>query len=446
MPRPFASLALRSQLAIWVSSACVSYGSAAGAPDDCDLAVDPRDSSACLGDDATNVYVSPYGDDAAGRGTREAPLRTIAAAVSTGRSRIFLCGARFDERVILEGDRLLGLYGGFTCTSWEASGAPTRIESEGAPALRAVGVRALALQDVVLLGKPGHGAWSAVGAAFVDVRALRLARVTIAASSGGGPPPSPAAEGGRPGAPAAPNGDARVGGVGGAVTCAGSVSTGGKGGAPGQAGGEGAPTMASSGRGGGGQPRCGNGSNGADGATGAAGTVAAPPFTLEDDAGFATTAGGAGSPGSVGQGGGGGGGSLLGGSGGGGGAGGCPGAGGAGGLGGGSSVGLVLVRTTVAEARSTVVRAADGATGALGGAGGAGGAGGVGWQGAGCAGAPGGRGGAGGSGGPGAGGSSIGVLYRGPVPTLLSDVACGSAARGGGDAAAGVSRTMLGVE
>jgi len=421
----------------------------------CDADASPAEAP-CTIDERLAVFVSPRGDDAAGRGDREAPFRTLGKAMVEARAagkRLYACddGTGYDERLVVDGD-LDGLvaYGGFDCDGWSYGEGKAVVQpSEPGVALRIDGLsQGLFLRDFALraadAAEPGQ---SSIGVLVNASTSVVLEAVDVVAGKG-----QDGANGVEESAPAASGRDGNAGAKacaahpnrgGGAATfsCGSQATTGGRGGDGGEgihsagAGDIGLPSFMQGGKEGVGQgsSACIAGQGGASGAAGKGGDGASDLGSLDAD-GWTGGAGTSGTSGGVGQGGGGGGGAKApavcnglatptGASGGSGGAGGCGGKGGEGGAAGGASIALVSVDSEV-ELRECTLTASDGGrggAGARGQKGGAGGSAGTGGQGANgsvaaCNGGNGGRGGDGGPGGGGAGGHSLGIAYVGTKP------------------------------
>ncbi|MFT3921808.1 MAG: hypothetical protein QM778_04675 [Myxococcales bacterium] len=433
----------------------------------CDTAADPRDTPSCVTEQA-GVFVDSTGNDA-NPGTRDAPLKTIGAALAkrNGRSRIYLCQGIYAESVELTS--AVSLHGGFACGSWSHIGKLVYLlPPPGAYAIHVDGVQGVALSDLAFVAAAGTSQARSSVAAFVSrssevvFRRVLLQAQTAASGtpgSGGFPGTHDIYPGGNGSNSNEHGGDTRIctcssgditiGGAGGDATAG--TTTGGNGG---PVGGVAVPPNAV----GGGQTaeQCAKGDShqmaGSQGATG----NHAPPLPVigyvDAEHGFVPADGTAGGPGSVGQGGGGGGASAPNdpGGGGSGGCGGCGASGSFGGQGGGASIGLLMIEASIRLENSfvTTAKAGDGGQGGRSASGGAGGQGGTGFGG-GCTGGSGGQGGASGAGGGGAGGISIGIAFRGSAPELdgftRDNVKVGAAGAAGGGGAPGVNDGPSGI-
>lgn len=384
----------------------------------------------CL-DEKTGVFVAQDGDDENG-GTRQAPLRTLSAALlraANERKRVIACSGVFDENLELSADRFADIFGGFDCTdAWSPTDGRTTVRPAAGIPLRIDGVlNAVQIQrfefEARSASSPGE---SSVAALITHSEEVVLWRVRLSAGNGAdglpGESPGEASEG------PATQGTAATDLTGaGSVSCAcGSGYTrgggGGDGGTEGFAG-AGEPGRPMLGAGDGGAlyaedevtlADCGwggGGKRGADGPQSESGSNAAEHGAFTAEGFWEAAKGEPGFEGACGQGGGGGRGGPSGG-GGGGGCGGCGGLGGGGGQGGGGSFGLIAFasRITVAESEIETRAGGDAGKGALGDAGQTGGLGGSGAA-SGCSGGEGGTGAAGGAGGGGAGGLSAGILH-----------------------------------
>lgn len=445
-----------------------------GALDRPDLAFEDVDCDGIDGHASRAVFVAPGGDDAA-PGTREAPKRTIGAALSAGRD-VYVAGGTYEEAVAaVDG---VGIYGGYAPGSWARSTAQVTTIAGSPQAVLAEDDQGVVLQLLRLRGSPSDGDRSAYGLRVTNGSRAAIAAVDARAAD--------AREGGA-GAPGA-NAPASLTGTNG--SCAnGAPGPGGGAGARDNAGGAGGigesqPQVSADGSDGlvgagsdaspgdGGSRGLGSadgmpGEDGGDGADGRAGTNL--PFATDGAAaawlGVAGTAGTAGTSGAGGGGGGGGGqgpADVAGGGGSGGGSGGGGGQGGSPGLAGGGSFGSYVHASWLVATDATLV-------GGGGGRGGDGGPAGQGQPGAGggntvlCpgvgsggAGGSGGDGGAGGPGGAGTGGPSAGVFRtsggsayaaRGGTRASAGPAGAGGRTGGNGDQAeAGDARDVFTAE
>lgn len=429
---------------------------------------DPSNDPSCV-NDSTGVFVNGANGSDSNAGTKEAPLKTIGAALgkATGsKNNVYICAGTYAEHVKLTS--AVNLVGGFACADWTyaATNKPKVAPSDVGYALDVESVSsAVTISDLEFDSVDGKNAGDSSVAAFINGSNVTFARVTVSAGTGTAGAnatldsltfPDQAALNGNNadgGTPAAANtvacpGDAGLSTTGGA----GGVSIGGNGspGSPSLDGGAGG-TIAECTGGQGGHP----GTGAPVGNSGSGAKTSGSIVSLQ----WLPASGEPGAIGGPGQGGGGGAG-ISGGGGGGGGAGGCGGAGGGAGAGGGGSIAIVSNVSTITISSSKLT-----ATNA--GAGGAGAAGQVGQTpggfhgngaGAGCSGGNGGSGGAGGAGGGGAGGVSVGILYEGTAPTIdnatqgATTVAPSGGAKGTGgapgmnDGVDGVAQSMLEVQ
>jgi hypothetical protein len=459
MLRWLRALALSSPALLLVVACATSTGQAECLADDepDPLGVD----SDCDGVDgvaADAIFVATNGDDGA-PGTREAPLKTIKAALDRAsrekKRAVFAGGGTYDEPATLLLPDKVGLYGGYDPgAQWKRTGertkivvrAPVAMEARGLSgpnvlarftltaadgtkpgessiALRLVDVKGAVLTDDVELvagrGAPGTaGTPGMAGAAGNPGAAGGNGAIDNQNSPGGGGPPgdNPACPEARGGAGGQGGKDPNFAGVKGEPSAL--MVMGGLGGAT---------NSCSPSDGQPGQTAPADGEPGADGAAGGAPKIDLKTYSI------APPDGADGQPGKTGAGGGGGGGSSgqtsiscidgSGNGGGGGGAGGCGGTGGTKGTGGGSSVALLAVASPV-KLDGVTLSTAGGGKGGDGGAGGVGGAGAQGGPqntfGSGEIGksGKGGDGRKGGAGGGGGGGASIGVWFEGQVGTL----------------------------
>jgi len=397
-------------------------------PEGCDVAAEPKDAPKCVVSEL-GVFVDATKGAEGNPGTKDAPLKSIAAALGklAGKTRVYVCEGTYPEHVKLTAP--VSLYGGFRCGAWTYSGAKTTVApSDPGYALEVASTTAdVTIADLGFVAPSANDKGQSSIAAFVH-NASKLTFLRSALEAGNA---KEGAEGatGTTGAPTVGDlkGNAASGTTAGAVkTCAcssGGMSTGGAGGPPQNAGARGAPSLGGAapvdGIGGVGNVNCGAGGLGHTGADATAAAEAAKMTALGslDANGWTPQAGNAGPSGTPGQGGGGGGGRDATSAGGGGACGGCGGTGGKPGAGGGASVALLSLDSAVALRATTLTAKAAGPGGA-GGAKGSGAAGGTaGGSIGGCGAGDGGRGGDGGSGSGGAGGISAAVLHKGIAPT-----------------------------
>jgi hypothetical protein len=390
------------------------------------------------------VFVSPSGSDTAA-GTRQAPLRSLAAALAAGKD-VYLATGSYDGAATVT--TAVGLYGGYSPTDWSRStGAATEIV--GAPyAIAVENVAGGRLQLLTLRGTRGTGA-SAYGlvtrSATVAIEGVRAEAGPGAPGTSGATPAGHGEDGGfggtgnpgveRSGSPTCDNNPLPLGGTPGTSPAG---LTGGTGGQPGVAvaggikGQDGMGPLAGLG-GAGALGESLDGTEGDDGGAGSLGPGGSAGAAAYGAAGYAPVSAGGGTGGTAGSGGGGGGGGgggttdcdSTGSSGGGGGGGASGGSGGSGGSSGGGSFAVYSWGGHLSVSASALVSGAGGAggVGADGQPGGTGGGpgpggpyGGVSEQDDGGNGAPGGKGGdggQGGAGGGGAGGPSVGLLLGG---------------------------------
>lgn len=392
-----------------------------------DASVDPCLSNPtepkCVNDETKATFVSgTNGDDGAALGTKAKPFKTLAAALgklTKDKRRIYVCDGDYPEDVVLDATHVgVSLFGGLTC-DWQTSANKPKF-GKSQMALKISGTSGVAIADLAFEAKDAVEPGGSSIAAFVRNGEVTFKRVALAAGKGVNGADGTYEEFTFPadlkGNDGADGGAAKI------VPCPdGSETTGGKGGPSGVSGEPGKPgqffnagtTSVCSGPGS-------VDTNGKDGTPPAAASGAKSHGDLTND-GWQPSAGGNGDDGAPGQGGGGGYGSSGGTStGGGGGAGGCGGKGGGGGMGGGASVALASLQATVridASSLSTS-NAGNGGNGVAGQPGQSPGGTGGNRTGTSCLGGNGGAGAPGAPGGGGAGGVSVGVLYKGPQPTL----------------------------
>jgi hypothetical protein len=429
-----------------------------------------------VGDDC-GVFVSVSAGDDAKDGTKGAPVKTLAKALSLAGASgkpVYACAETFPEA--LEVPAGMVLYGGLDCENgWRYAGETKRTVLEGPADVIVLklgaGPETTHIEDVNVRAEDASVDGGSSIAALAEAGAnVELVRCELAAGLG-----RDGAKGATPTdsvGPSNPN-DLPIRGANGTNACMGDMVTGNPGGAGttnalcptaiGGNGGAGRETMGDDGTDGQpagafgmhgtGQPAmggwncvAGGGQSGDFGADGAPGAGANALGTLTSD-GIAGASGEPGQSGAPGQSGGGGGGAkgkpgCNGASGGGGGAGGCGGMGGLGGQAGGSSIALVSLGASFSfiEVNLVASNAGNGGEGGDPQGGGVGGFGGAGGQGdsnapltsKACSGGEGGAGGNGGKGGGGRGGHSLGIAYKGDAPpTDGLTIATGALGTGG---------------
>ncbi len=440
-----------------------------GAPT-CDGTKGPSEDP-CVVSESVGIFVDGTKGLDANDGTKAAPKKTLAAALTAAKTagkRVYACEGTYGENVVIDGG-VTGVFGGFDCTTWAydaakivgikpPAGIPLTVKN--APSARFEDV---SIEAANAVGQETDGSGrSSIGVFVASSQGVVLRRVNVKAGNGTAGIKGTTGTNYPAGTAAASaiarngvsntctNATNSLGGSGGTAPSSGPPPEGPK---PGTAG---TSTPLASGNalhnGSGGLAQgattlCGNGFPGGDGAA----EPATNPLTSAgsiSSTGWLSAAGVRGGTGRPGQGGGGGGGggSLV--SpvdGGGGGAGGCGGWGGAPGAGGGSSFALLVFNSAV-SAFSSVISSAVGGDAAAGTAGQPGQAGGKGFATT-CDGGVGGSGAGGGGGGGGAGGLSVAIAYYGAAPTASPDTTRSFAAHGlGGTAGAGgVGGTLAGV-
>ena len=423
------------------------------APEGCDPNADPKDAPKCV-DDSFGVFVDTTGGSDSNVGTKQSPLKSINSALGklAGKARVYVCAGTYAEHVKTITNA--SVFGGFACGTWAYDASKPKVApADAGYALEVTGASGT-IADIEFVAQPGTStSVSSVAVLIANSPQLTLRRVKIEAGAAlKGDDGADALSG--VSTPASYDGIIGTASAGGALkSCAcstGGTSKGAKGGDPSGpepdgATGEIAQVPPTSTGAGGTRSDCelngtGVGRPGSDAPP--ASSASAPSLGTLDATGWHPGDGSAGNNGVPGQGGGGGGSYAKGmpaqnGGGGGGACGGCGGGGGGGGKGGGASIAVLSVQSTVTLQASELVTANAGAggRGKSGMSGAGGGIHGNPGNGA-CAGGNGGTGGAGGAGSGGAGGLSVGVLSKGPKPTLDTTTVTngdkGAAGAGGG--------------
>ncbi len=417
----------------------------------------PASQGGCSVADTDGFFVSPSGSDSAA-GSKAAPFKTIgkgiaAAAADSTRPNVYVCQGTYAENLVIQtAPAGVALHGGFDCTEWTQSSAPTAVAPPSGYALHVLGAAALVESMTLTAPDATDPGGSSIGA-FVDGSpgmTFRRAAVTGGKAMDGAT--------GTELAVASPN-KSGISNTSGntcpAVTCACTTdtTTGGSGGGDFDAG-YSPPTAGlpvingdlDAGHAGGPATMPAAGANGIDGEAGSS-TGSLGELTAN---GWVASAGAKGNGGGTAQGGGGsagdpglptaGGASGA--------CGGCGGEGGAGGGGGGASLAIAALNTTLRVQASTIKagKGGNGGNGVLGQPGQPGGIGGTGP--AGQAGG-GGTGGNGGAGGGGAGGISVAIATNqgSPKPDVdsVSTVLAGTPGQGGHDGSAAQTKAIDGI-
>jgi hypothetical protein len=396
-------------------------------------------------DGSCGVFVSgDKGSDTKGKGTKDAPYKTIGAALKAG-SVVYACASATGYVEAVTFGKRVSLFGGLDCGTWSYDAAkPTKLTAgvDQIPLVLESAAGGSDVEDFEITAKDAskHGGSSI--AVLVDGAAASFERTTMTAGAAkdgvagvNGGPQEAQAESGKKGDDAGTSGSQNGGDGGSNAVCSLSGGKGGSGG--GIANGPGADGLpgdnGNGGTNGTGENTngCTPGGQGANGTTPSFGAAATGPGTL-DSSGYHGANGGDGADGTAGKSGGGGGGSKAttnehGAGGGGGGAGGCGGKLGTGGTAGGSSIALVTIGAAL-KLTSCALHAGqagnggnggDGQKGQPGGDPGAGGK--ASGPASGCYGGSGGKGGNGGNGGGGLGGHSLGIAATGSA--LVIDAA-----------------------
>jgi Protein of unknown function (DUF1565) len=398
-------------------------------PEGCDPSAEPKDAPKCVVN-AFGIFVDATNGSDGNAGTKEAPLKTIAAALAktAGKPRLYVCDGTYPEHVKLASP--VSIFAGFACGAWTPSGNKAAVAPlDHGFALHVDAVRApVVLADLTFAAKDATSPGDSSIAVFVSAASSVTFRRVVASAgkAADGVDASPLADFAPATAPAG-----NTGAAGGAQTpnplCPSSIGgAAGKNGATSGANGLVAIAPAfpvtSTGAGGtsGGTCSAGGGTNGSYGLAGAAGAGAASWGSLSAT-GWKGTDGSSGLTGGDAQGGGGGAQINPDGVGGAGGPGGCGGAGGKPGTAGGSSIAILARDSSLAAfnlslATANAGRGGNGAKGQKAQLGSATQAISSGLEA--CAGGFGGIGGSGGGGGAGAGGLSVGILYKGTPPAI----------------------------
>ncbi|MEM6992562.1 MAG: DUF1565 domain-containing protein, partial [Myxococcota bacterium] len=150
----------------------------------CDETGSPAD-TACLVADAFGIFATIAGDDA-NAGTRDAPVRSLGAAIALaagGTGRVFACAETFDEDP-LDVPAGVSLYGGLDCTDdWQWTDVPTTVTG-GPTALRFSGAGESALEDFHVTAAPAAAGESSIAVLAVDTT-LTISRSALIASDAG---------------------------------------------------------------------------------------------------------------------------------------------------------------------------------------------------------------------------------------------------------------------
>jgi len=411
----------------------------------------PPGQGGCDVADTDGFFVSPAGSDSA-NGSKAAPFVTIgagilAAAAAPLKPNVYVCKGTYPEKLVVQNSAAgVALHGGFDCTTWAQTNAPTTVSppyaSSATPnyVFQVLGTSALVESMTLTAPDATDPGVSSIAAFLNGAPAVTFRRATVTGGVGADGV-SPTALAGLSANTSGNNGTTSVGGALQDCKCSSDDSIGGQGGTA--VGDGGAPMNGSPAINGvnGGQAgttsscAAGDGANGLPAGNGASATIVG----ILSVNGWSPSAGTEGSTGGTAQGGGGGYWNLGNGVGGGGGAcGGCGGAGGLGGGGGGGSMAVASLNTQTLRIRSSTFTAAkggNGGDGVVGQPGQPGGAKGMSFDGI-CNGGNGGTGGLGGTSGGGAGGVSVAIATVGSQLDIdnQTTVLAGAAGHGGHDA------------
>ena len=148
----------------------------------CDASKDPS----CVTNDS-GFFVDAAGSDGAA-GTKEAPLKTIGAAVAKAggaKSNVFICAGTYPEHVKLTS--AMNLVGGFTCGSWSyAAGTRPKVAPADAGYALDVGVAGnqISISDLEFEAIAGTAQSVSSIAVFLHDSKVSLSRVTATANAG----------------------------------------------------------------------------------------------------------------------------------------------------------------------------------------------------------------------------------------------------------------------
>ena len=143
------------------------------------------DDPKCL-DEATALFVSITGDDAAADGTRSKPFATLAAALSQvtpTKRRIYVCDGTYPEDVRLTASHAgVSLLGGFTC-DWSVSTDKPRF-GVSPLALEVDGAAGVAIANIVFQAADATEPGASSIAAFVNASEVTFKGVSLLAGNG----------------------------------------------------------------------------------------------------------------------------------------------------------------------------------------------------------------------------------------------------------------------
>ncbi|HEX7663513.1 MAG TPA: DUF1565 domain-containing protein, partial [Polyangiaceae bacterium] len=151
-------------------------------------ACDPSKDLSCV-TDASGIFINGTSGSDSAAGTKEAPLKTITAALSkaTGsKSNLYICAGTYGEHVKLTS--AMNLVGGFACADWTYAPAnkPKIAPSDVGYALEIESVAGpTSISDLEFDAQPGTTASTSSIAAFVNASPkITLTRVSLSAGAG----------------------------------------------------------------------------------------------------------------------------------------------------------------------------------------------------------------------------------------------------------------------
>jgi hypothetical protein len=155
-------------------------------PPGCDAAADPKDAPKCVVSEF-GVFADATAGSDTNPGTKDAPVKTLAAALSklAGKARVYVCEGTYPEHLALSTP--VSLYAGFACASWSYTGVKAKVApADAGYALEVKGASGpVVLADLAFVAAPGTSASPSSIAAWVsDANAVTFRRCDLTAAQG----------------------------------------------------------------------------------------------------------------------------------------------------------------------------------------------------------------------------------------------------------------------
>lgn len=166
-------------------------GGVAGAAPDCDATKSPSE-DACVIDERYGIFVSPFGDDITGDGSRAHPYATLWTGITQAEAqskRVYACADGGPYRTVVDLDSAangLEMYGGFSCTDFSyRTFAKSRVFSPVTRALSVEWVYGLRIEDFAFQAAFGSRSGESSVAAVVQASSgVVLRRLELEAGVG----------------------------------------------------------------------------------------------------------------------------------------------------------------------------------------------------------------------------------------------------------------------